>query len=57
MFQIHAIESIVAIQKCRRYGINANTTLMWTASVALHGIFALKFLLWPAKEAKRILTH
>jgi hypothetical protein len=38
-------------------GINANTTLYWMASVAVHGIFALKYLLWPDKTVKKINVH
>ena len=51
------IETIVAIKKCRQLGINSSTTLYWIGNVGVFGIFALKFLLWPDKNVKRIKVH
>ncbi len=51
------IECIVAIKKCRQHGINSATTLYWIGNVAIFGILALRFLLWPDKDVKRIKVH
>ena len=56
-FQLHMIECIVAIQKCRLYGISPSTTLKWICNVGTHGIFALRYLLWPQEEAQKIKVH
>merc|ERR1712062_357578 len=50
---LHMIECIVAIQKCRLYGISPSTTLKWICNVGTHGIFALRYLLWPQEEAQK----
>ena len=51
------IECIVAIQLCRRYAIGPMTTLKWIGSVAIHGILALKHLLWPSEDVEKIKIH
>lgn len=56
-FQLHMIECILTVQKCRQFGIAPSTTLKWLANVAIHGILALKFLLWPDKSVERIKVH
>lgn len=56
-FQLHMIECIVAIQLCRRYAIGPLTTLKWIGSVAIHGILALKHLLWPSEDVEKIKIH
>lgn len=54
---LHMIECIVAIQLCRRYAIGPLTTLKWIGSVAVHGILALKHLLWPSEDVEKIKIH
>jgi len=54
---LHMIECIVSIQKCRLYGISPSTTLKWICNVGTHGIFALRYLLWPQEEAQKIKVH
>ena len=51
------IECIVAIQMCRRYAISPRTTLKWILNVGVHGIVALRYLLWPGKDAEKIHVH
>ena len=46
---VHAAESAVAVVLCRRMGLTGRTTLKWFANTAVHGGFALKFLIGKAK--------
>jgi len=50
---IHSAEALVAVALCIRKNINLVTTMKWTLNVAVHGVFALKFLVSPPEEAKK----
>jgi len=54
---LHMIECIIAIQFCRRYSIGPQATMKWIINVSIHGIFALKHLLWPKEDIERIKVH
>lgn len=54
---LHMIECIVALQKCRALGISPKTTMKWLVNVGVHGILALKHLLWPSLDVERIKVH
>ncbi|XP_023344553.1 uncharacterized protein LOC111713828 [Eurytemora carolleeae] len=44
---IHVIETLVAIALCNRHQLGFSATLKWTLSVAVNGVFSLKYLLNP----------
>ena len=56
-FQMHLIQCIIAIQKCRVLGINSETTMRWIFSVAINGFFALRYLIWPDRSLAIAKTH
>ena len=56
-FQMHLIQCIIAIQKCRVLGINSETTMRWIFSVAINGFFALRYLVWPDRSLAIAKTH
>ena len=56
-FQMHLIQCIIAIQKCRVLGINSETTMRWIFSVAINGFFSLRYLVWPDRSLAIAKTH
>merc|ERR1711971_680678 len=54
---MHLIEFIVTVQKCREFAIAPSTTIKWLINVGVHGILALRYLLWPKCDVERIKVH
>lgn len=49
---IHTLECIVALVRCRQLGIGGATVAAWLLQTLAFGIGSLKFLLWPAEDAR-----